>query len=253
MWSCMARVWPCPWEGCCCNWCIWLIQDEFGPIKFSLALTSFPHLMAVILLPINTSGSSPGKQCPSLLMYDYLMKQRSVPMTFWGLPLPPHLQLMWQRPSEGMLPISFLWHQLSRSLYPAAGRYWRGPAVYSDSCKQCNVPVHPDQPCGLHCLAPLFCSSSVDSPDMSVPVHSFSSLTLVHLVSPLQFSQFQAEHHFRLGQPRGPSGGRRGLMARLQVGHAFGVFMLPRLGVGSSSLQVPRDPISMCDSHVKPL
>ena len=31
--------------------------------------------MAVILLPINTSGSSPGKQCPSLLMYDYLMKQ----------------------------------------------------------------------------------------------------------------------------------------------------------------------------------
>ena len=181
------------------------------------------------------------------------MKQRSVPMTFWGLPLPPHLQLMWQRPSEGMLPVSFLWHQLSRSLSPAAGRYWRGPAVYSDSCKQCNVPVRPDQPCGLHYLAPLFCSSSVDSPDMSVPVHSFSSLTLVHLVSPLQFSQFQVEHHFRLRQPRGPSGGRRGLMARLQVGHAFGVFMLPRLGVGSSSLQVPRHPISMCDLHVKPL
>ena len=136
---------------------------------------------------------------------------------------------------------------------PCSGRYWRGPAVYSDSCKQCNIPVCPDQPCGLHCLAPLFCSSSVDSPYMSVPVHSFSSLTLVHLVSPLQFSQFQAEHYFRLGQPRGPSGGRRGLMARLQVGHAFGVFMLPRLGVGSSSLQVPRHPISMCDSHVKPL
>ena len=113
-------------------------------------------------------------------------------MAFWGLPLPPHLQLMWRRPSEGMLPISFLWHQLSRFPSPATGRYWRGPAIYSDSCKQCNVPVGPDQPCGLHCLAALFCSSSVDSPNMSVPVYSFSSLTPVHLVSPLQFSQFQA-------------------------------------------------------------
>lgn len=91
-----------------------------------------------------------------------------------------------------MLPISFLWHQLSHSFSPAVGKYLRGPAVYSDSCKQCNVPVHPDQPCGLHCLAALFCSSSVDSPDMSVSVHSFSSLTPVHLVSSLQFSQFQA-------------------------------------------------------------
>ena len=25
-WSCMARVWPCLSEGCCCNWCIWLVQ-----------------------------------------------------------------------------------------------------------------------------------------------------------------------------------------------------------------------------------
>ena len=42
------------------------------------------------------------------------------------------------------------------------------------------------------------------------------------------------------------------LVARLQVGQAFGVFLLPWLGVGSSSPQVPyRHPPSICDSGIK--
>ena len=56
-----------------------------------------------------------------------------------------------------------------------------------------NVPVAADQPCGLPCSVTLFCSSSVDSSDMSVPVHSFSPLVPVHLVCPLQLFQFQVE------------------------------------------------------------
>ena len=56
-----------------------------------------------------------------------------------------------------------------------------------------TVPVRPDHPCGLPCSAASFCSSSVDSHDMSVPARSFSPLAPVHLVCPLQFSQFQAE------------------------------------------------------------
>lgn len=48
----------------------------------------------------------------------------------------------------------------------------------------CTVPVRPDHPCGLPCSAASF---------FLVPVRSFSPLAPVHLVCPLQFSQFQAE------------------------------------------------------------
>ena len=57
------------------------------------------------------------------------------------------------------------------------------------------VPVCPDHQHGLPCSAALFCSSSVRTPSISVPVRSFSPLAPVHLVSPLQLSQFQAELH----------------------------------------------------------
>ena len=57
------------------------------------------------------------------------------------------------------------------------------------------VPVCPDQQHGLPCSAALFCSSSVSTPSISVPVRSFSPLAPVHLVSPLHLSQFQAELH----------------------------------------------------------
>ena len=56
-----------------------------------------------------------------------------------------------------------------------------------------NVPVAADQPSGLPCSVTLFCSSSVVSPGMSIPVRSFSPLAPVHLLSPLQLSQFQLE------------------------------------------------------------
>ena len=54
-----------------------------------------------------------------------------------------------------------------------------------------NIPVAANQPSGLPCSVASFCSSSVVSPGTSVPVHSFSPLAPVHLVSPLQLSQFQ--------------------------------------------------------------
>ena len=57
------------------------------------------------------------------------------------------------------------------------------------------VPVRPDQQLGLPCSAALFCSNSVSTPSISVPVRSFSPLAPVHLVSLLQLSQFQAELH----------------------------------------------------------
>ena len=41
-----------------------------------------------------------------------------------------------------------------------------------------------------------------------------------------------------------------GLVAGLWVGQAFGVFLVPGLGVGDSSLQVSRHPTSMCNSGV---
>ena len=56
-----------------------------------------------------------------------------------------------------------------------------------------NVPVAADQPSGLPCSVASFCSSSVVSPGTSVPVRSFSPLAPVHLVSPLQLSQFELE------------------------------------------------------------
>ena len=56
-----------------------------------------------------------------------------------------------------------------------------------------NVPVAADQPSGLPCSVTLFCSSSVVSPGTSAPVRSFSPLAPVHLVSPLQLSQFELE------------------------------------------------------------
>ena len=40
-------------------------------------------------------------------------------------------------------------------------------------------------------------------------------------------------------------------MAGSWLGQAFGVFLLPGFGVGSSSPQVPRHPTSMCDAGVK--
>ena len=40
-------------------------------------------------------------------------------------------------------------------------------------------------------------------------------------------------------------------MAGLRVGQAFGMFLLPGFGVGSSSPWVPGHPTSMCDSGVK--
>ena len=43
---------------------------------------------------------------------------------------------------------------------------------------------------------------------------------------------------------------RAGLVAGLQVGQAFGMFLLPGFGVGSSSPWVPGHPTSMCDSGV---
>ena len=39
-------------------------------------------------------------------------------------------------------------------------------------------------------------------------------------------------------------------MAELWVGKAFGVFLLPGLGVGSCNSQVPKNPTSMCSSGV---
>ena len=39
-------------------------------------------------------------------------------------------------------------------------------------------------------------------------------------------------------------------MTGLWLGQAFGVFLLPGFGVGSSSPQVPRHPTSMCDTGV---
>ena len=58
-------------------------------------------------------------------------------------------------------------------------------------------------------------------------------------------------HLSGLGQPGGPSAGRAGLVAGLWLGQAFGVFLLPGFGVGSSSPQVPRHPTSMRDAGVK--
>ena len=43
---------------------------------------------------------------------------------------------------------------------------------------------------------------------------------------------------------------RAGLVAGLRVGQAFGMFLLPGFGVGSSSPWVPGHPTSMCDSGV---
>ena len=43
---------------------------------------------------------------------------------------------------------------------------------------------------------------------------------------------------------------RAGLVAGLWLGQAFGVFLLPGFGVGSSSPQIPRHPTSMCDAGV---
>ena len=43
---------------------------------------------------------------------------------------------------------------------------------------------------------------------------------------------------------------RAGLVAELWVGKAFGVFLLPGIGVGSSSSQGPKNPTSMCNSGV---
>ena len=40
-------------------------------------------------------------------------------------------------------------------------------------------------------------------------------------------------------------------MAGLQVGQAFGMFLLPGFGVGSTSPWAPGHPTSMCDSGVK--
>ena len=39
-------------------------------------------------------------------------------------------------------------------------------------------------------------------------------------------------------------------MGGLWLGQAFGVFLLPGFGVGSSSPHVPRHPTSMCDAGV---
>ena len=58
-------------------------------------------------------------------------------------------------------------------------------------------------------------------------------------------------HHSGLGQPGGPLARWVGLVAGLQVGQAFGVFLLLGLGVGSSSPQVPWHPTSMCNSGIK--
>ena len=44
---------------------------------------------------------------------------------------------------------------------------------------------------------------------------------------------------------------RAGLVAGLWLGQAFGVFLVPGFGVGSSSPKVPRDPTSMCDVGIK--
>ena len=46
---------------------------------------------------------------------------------------------------------------------------------------------------------------------------------------------------------------RAGLVAGLRVGQAFGMFLLPGFGVGSSSPWVPGHPTSMCDSGVNSL
>ena len=43
---------------------------------------------------------------------------------------------------------------------------------------------------------------------------------------------------------------RVGLVAELWVGKAFVVFLLPGLGVGSCSSQVPKKPTSMCNSGI---
>ena len=53
------------------------------------------------------------------------------------------------------------------------------------------------------------------------------------------------------GSARRPSAGQAGLVAGLRVGQAFGMFLLPGFGVGSSSPWVPGHPTSTCDSDVK--
>ena len=55
------------------------------------------------------------------------------------------------------------------------------------------VPVSCDQQRGSCCLVTGFSSHSTGSASSSVPVTLFSPLGPVHLVSPLQFSHFQAE------------------------------------------------------------
>ena len=60
-----------------------------------------------------------------------------------------------------------------------------------------------------------------------------------------------SSHHSGLGHSGGPLAGWAGLVAGLQVGQAFGVFLLLGLGVGGSNPQVPRHPTSMCESGIK--
>ena len=43
---------------------------------------------------------------------------------------------------------------------------------------------------------------------------------------------------------------RAGLVAGLRIGQAFGMFLLPGFGVGSSSPWVPGHPTSMCNSGI---
>ena len=90
-------------------------------------------------------------------------------------------------------------------------------------------------------------SVSVFSPPSSSPLIIIVSIIVV-LFSPLN-SQFSV-----MGALDGCFGWGlvllAGLVAGLQVGQAFGVFLLPELGVGGSSPKVPRHPTSMCDSGI---
>ena len=82
--------------------------------------------------------------------------------------------------------------------------------------------------------------SPPSSPLIIIISSSSSSSSIVVVLSPLN-SQFSV-----MGAWVGA-----GFVARLRVGWAFKVFLLPGLGVGGSSHQVPRHPTSMCDSGVK--
>ena len=140
---------------------------------------------------MNLHSTAPPPCCCCLLAcpcrWQLIREQMSVPLAFWRLPFLSLLQLMQWRPSTAPLPIWFPWHHS-----PPAKK----GALKGHRCLQCFLYIAYIML--LLLLArlvdwlpysmTLFCSSSVDSHDPSVPVRLFSPLVPVYLVSLLHFS-----------------------------------------------------------------